>query len=694
VRPWAAYGAPPDAVAVAALIAAAALLLVGAWAMSRVFRAPTWLTVGLLALAAAGLSVAYVSHYLGGGPRIIDATSYWLEARALAEGHVTWPAPEPTASVRGRFLLMSGPEHAKHLGVIFPPGYPLVLALGFLIGAPLLVGPLLAACLVVATYALAIKVSGREDVARTAACLSVVCAALRCHTADTMSHGLAALLFAFALACAFAAQDAAAPRRRTAAALTAGLLFGWLVATRPLSSVALAPAIAAIVLALPTRARLALFAGAAVPIALFVLQQRAVTGELFASSQRAYYAVSDGPPECFRYGLGPGVGCMHEHGDFVRSFMPGGFGWRAGLMVSLRRLVAHALDIANAEPIAVLVVAAPLLAWRSRRIRLLSVTVAGLVALHAPFYFDGSYPGGGARFFADVLPLEHVLIAAALAAIAEKLAGRRHRWADMARTSSAVIAMALLGFGVHAVFGHVALHDREGGRPFYEPDVIAKAHVDRGLLFVGTDHAFNLAFDPDARDPSKHLVVARERGDDRDRLLWERLGRPAAHRYTFDATPGTWPAVVDWNPGADAHPYRFEAEAEWPPIAQSGGYFEPTWARGSCAWGGSLLTVRGVPGEGFSGMISFPVPRPGRYRIEVHMTSQGGSYARLALLAEPLGAPLALWVLDSTQDDLACSTLTPYDVKLTSDRGLIDLYGSGAGLSIDAIALEPTPERQ
>ena len=172
MRPWATFGAPPDAAAITAVIVAVALLLAGAWVMSRVFGAPRWLALALLALAAAGLSGAYVAHYLAGGPRIIDATSYWLEARALAQRHVTWPAVEPTASFRGRFLLMSGPEDVRRLGVIFPPGYPALLAIGFLLGAPLLIGPVIAACIVIATYVLAKKVGAREDVARTAACLS------------------------------------------------------------------------------------------------------------------------------------------------------------------------------------------------------------------------------------------------------------------------------------------------------------------------------------------------------------------------------------------------------------------------------------------------------------------------------------------------------------------------------------------
>ena len=45
------------------------------------------IVLGLLSAAAFALSAGYLAYYLRGGPRIIDATSYWLQARALAEGH-------------------------------------------------------------------------------------------------------------------------------------------------------------------------------------------------------------------------------------------------------------------------------------------------------------------------------------------------------------------------------------------------------------------------------------------------------------------------------------------------------------------------------------------------------------------------------------------------------------------------------
>ncbi|MBM4362527.1 MAG: hypothetical protein FJ104_07585, partial [Deltaproteobacteria bacterium] len=191
--PLGTLGVPGDAAGWLTLGLAVVLLLV---ARPLPWVSSSRLLVAALAVLAAALSAVYVEHYLRGGPRIVDATTYFLQARALSAGDVTIDVPAPTGSFRGRFLL-AGDDGARIAG-IFPPGYPAVLALGFLVGHPLAVGPLLAALLVAATAALAYRLHGGAE-ARLAAGLSAVCVALRYHTADTMSHGLGALLFTLVL---------------------------------------------------------------------------------------------------------------------------------------------------------------------------------------------------------------------------------------------------------------------------------------------------------------------------------------------------------------------------------------------------------------------------------------------------------------------------------------------------------------
>jgi hypothetical protein len=587
--PYTTFGLPPDGVAWAALVAACALVPA---LHARTRRAlgvlvPERISVSALVVTATLLSAGYVAYYLRGGPRIIDATSYYLQARALARGDFTFPVLSPSAAFRGRFLLASAPHSVS---VIFPPGYAALLALGFLARAPMAIGPLLAGAIVAVTYALAKELSDREDVAIVAAALSTLCAALRYHTADTMSHGLCAFLLCVGVWLAL--------RARAWDALLCGLAMGWLIATRPVSGgVAVLIALAL----LPRSARTwLLFAAGLVPgAALLLLYQRAATGSYWHSTQLAYYALADGPPGCFRYGFGQGIGCLHEHGEYVRARLAHGYGLREAASVTVRRLAVHCIDIANAAPLALLV---PLGAWFGRRARgvwLIFMGALGLICAYAPFYFDASYPGGGARLFAELLPLEHVLLAIALVRL---------------RLLVIALPLSLIGFALHASFSHRALAEREGGQPLFAARQLVRAGVTSGLVFIDTDHGFNLGHDPAQFDAAEHVIVARYQHDAHDWLLWNRLDRPASYHYVYSATAsGALVRVLPYTPVESA---RFEAEAEWPPLAVHAGWIAPDFF--PCASGGRGLRLHSAgPTAGASLELELPLSDASRHVLRI-----------------------------------------------------------------------------
>jgi hypothetical protein len=559
------FGAPPDAVAWAALAVGLVLLArnLPAESEARDTRISERALVVALAVIAAALSAGYVVFYLRGGPRIVDATSYYLEARALSEGHVRIPiAPFPSGSFRGRFLLAT--DDGSALSVIFPPGYPALLALGFVAGAPMAVGPLLAAALVVASFGLAQRAFDDVRVARVAASLSALCGVLRYHTADTMSHGLSALLFATAL------WASCGPGKR--AALIAGAASGILVATRPVSGL-LCLALALLTSRRFDRAAVTL-AGAVAPIAALVAEQKAATGAWLSSTQAAYYALADAPAGCFRYGFGSGIGCRFEHGDFVRAHLEHGYGVFAAFGTTLRRLKMHLADAGNVELFAPVLVYAVNRSFREAKARVLGLGVIGIACAYAPFYFDGNYPGGGARLYADVLPLEHVLVAWALVRL---------------RAARFAAATALVGFAVHTSYDHRQLAEREGGRPMFERSVLERHGVDHGLVFVSTDHGFNLGFDPRALAHGG-VVVARRRHDAHDAELWQALGRPDVYDYVYDPARPVAAAElmrITLDPFIDVA--RFEAESEWPPLRVTGGSVVPIYP--ACASRGRALLL-------------------------------------------------------------------------------------------------------
>ena len=608
-NPYLEFGPSSDGAGLVALVLGlfALLLAVGPGRRlgERLSRVPSRVLVGGLALTAALLSAGYVRHFLHGGPRIIDATSYFLEARALSEGYFAFPVPGPSGAFRGRFLL-SGPEG---LAVIFPPGYPLALALGFLVGAPLLVGPLLGALLVVVTFFAARELFEREDVARVAAALSTLCAALRYHTADTMSHGLSALLFAATLA--------ATARPALGRAALGGLAAGWLLATRPVTALVAIALGLGLLAARASKSRrpamLLAFSVALAPgLALLALHQHAATGSWFGSTQLAYYAVADGPPGCFGWGFGEHRGCLFEHGDIVKAVLPDGFGLVGALRFTLQRLVVHLIDIANFAPFALLVPFALVRFRAMPGVRWAALGWVGIVLGYAGFYYPGSFPGGGARFFADMLSLEHGLLALALLEL------------HVARFAP---ALSLLGFALHAVHAHTALATREGGHPMFEARELTASGIRHGLVFVSTDHGFSLGHDPGTNDAHKGIVVARLSRDAHDGSLWQALGRPVAYRYDYSPTSGTT-RITPYAP--PLVPWRLEAEAEWPPLAVSAGWAHPDHR--PCLSQGRGLHLRPSPSASLE--LELVAPKAGSYAVTVGWLADPAAELEIRLVGQ------------------------------------------------------------
>lgn len=656
------WSAPPDLIAKIALGVAVVIVLLGLVKDPPLLRDGSprrflAVTGGIAAL----LSIAYISTYLRGGPRIIDASTYFLEGRALSHGDMAWTPLSPSASFRGRFLIYED----GHLGGIFPPGYPLLLVFGFWIGAPMIIGPLLAGAIVVATYRLAKTLSNDEAVARAAALLSVVCATLRYHTADTMSHGATALGIAIAL-------DFALRKR----AFVAWLAVGYVVATRPVSALPIGLVVAALTLrSEKPRALLGLLPG----VGLLLLHQHAVTGAWLTSTQRMYYAISDGPPGCFRWGFGSGTGCVFEHGDFVNARIPDGtFGAGAAFLTTIRRLHHHLLDVANFEPLALLALV-PAFKMRGNPVRLATALIGLQVLAYAPFYFDGDYPGAGARFFADLLPVEHVLVMLGVKALAKNV----ERWLHI------VIGVACVGFAVHGAFEHVKLRDRDGGQPAFEPDVVTARDVKKALVFVDNDSGFNLAYDPGVTSAKEGIVYARIRDDDRDRMLFESLDRPESYKYVrADGIRG--PVLVPWSPPLYDRTYRFEAEPEWPVLAQTGGFAVPGWSQGCASGKRALVLTPSDTQTRATADFELPVPSEGTYEVGVKVANTSIPFAKTTGAATPASqgtlsineAATFIWAPPRT-----CSDLPTQTVKLSPPSARLRLTAEGGAFSVDAITL-------
>lgn len=610
------WGLPVDAAAWLALCSGLACVAV-AWARhlspSRfdyldIHRIPRrWYLAAVTALSAAA-SLGYVWWYLRGGPRIIDATSYLLQAKIFASGRLAFEPPGPPASFHGRFLYAT---HDGLLTPLFPPGYPLLLAAFVWLGVPLLSGPVLAAAVTGLTYVCGRLLFGAtqsmtgERIARTAALMCALCAVLRYHTADTMSHGLSAALLLGAVCMSLLTSRHSSERGRQYAALVGGLLLGWLFATRPVTGLVGACTFALFSGYRPKSWLLA-SASMAVGVFAFLWHQTRLTGQFGLLVQPAYYATADGPPGCVRLGLGPDIGCQFEHGDFIAQYMPDGYGPLEALGTTGRRLAMHVGDAGNSGLFFFVLLLAAWTGRHHRSIRRLAAVVVLQVVAYAAFYFDGNFPGGGARMFAEVIPFELLLAA----------------WYFVQLRQAALAApMMLLGFALRGAQDHRQLAEREGGRPMYEPPT-----TDARLLFVQTDHGFNLGFEPERTDDLP--LVARSRGDAHDRVLWEALGRPPAALYHFDLTAEREPWLEPFVP---VDQLRFEGESFWPARRVEGGWSEPQWSSEPCTSAARRLMLHPSPGASFELEASAWVLRAGSYRVHVG----GGQGLNVSLAGVP-----------------------------------------------------------
>lgn len=199
----------------------------------------------LLALIIFALTVHIAVDVLQGVPHVQDSITYLFQAQTLARGHLAAPAPPLPEAFEQEFLLV---RDGRWFGK-YPPGYPAVLALGVLAGAPWIVNPLLATLVAPLLYALARRLApGRRGTALLAAALPLASPFFLFMSGSHMAHP--AELVWMLLFMVLVVRIVRAPRAGRAA-LGAGLALGALFLTRQLSAVAGAlPFLGAVLLSL------------------------------------------------------------------------------------------------------------------------------------------------------------------------------------------------------------------------------------------------------------------------------------------------------------------------------------------------------------------------------------------------------------------------------------------------------------
>ena len=110
---------------------------------------PALLVVGL-ALFAAAVSAFLGQRVFGGVPHVADGVSYAFQGKIFAAGRLWLEPPLVPDAFKSQNILLGATRWCG----IYPPGFPLLLAAGWLVGAPFLVNPVLLGLAVVGVFRL------------------------------------------------------------------------------------------------------------------------------------------------------------------------------------------------------------------------------------------------------------------------------------------------------------------------------------------------------------------------------------------------------------------------------------------------------------------------------------------------------------------------------------------------------------
>lgn len=195
-----------------------------------------------LALVAAALYVAIALLVFDGRPLHIDEMTQAFQARVFGQGRL-WEASPGMPEFTSTLLVV---DDGTRVYSQFPPGWAALLAIGGLVGAPWLVGPLCGAASVLAVYALVRALGEERPFAFATSALFALSPWVAFNAGSQMNHTaallwitLASAALVHALPSAGAQGEGGAPRG-VLGSLLAGAAFGLAALTRPLDAVAFA----------------------------------------------------------------------------------------------------------------------------------------------------------------------------------------------------------------------------------------------------------------------------------------------------------------------------------------------------------------------------------------------------------------------------------------------------------------------
>lgn len=284
-------------------------------------RLVEWLdhrSIGQIAITGALFSMLAGWLVLDGMPHVSDEVAYQFQAKAMAQGRLSLPVPDPIASFRFIHTMVMGD---RWFGIM-NPGWPAVLAVGYILRAPWLINPLLGALALYLLHGFFRETGVTGRTARLTVLLLAISPLLLFMNGTFMSHPVNLVLFAGF--CWSWARVLGTESR--GAAVVAGLTLGMNLLVRPVDSIAvtLPFAVQGLVHLRRNPRLLPLYALTTVialgGVLLTLLYDQALTGNAFLMPVTEYFRMRN-PGERFGLGFGADMGTK-MHGAEWPGFYP------------------------------------------------------------------------------------------------------------------------------------------------------------------------------------------------------------------------------------------------------------------------------------------------------------------------------------------------------------------------------------
>jgi hypothetical protein len=414
---------------------AALALLALAWLIGRLSgirgrlqdqpRRILWIVVALTLLTF--LSTSLIANFiLERIPHVQDSITYFFQGQTLARGRLWAPAPPAPDAFDQEFLLV---RKGRWFGK-YPPGFPLLLALGVRVGVPWLVNPLLATLTIPLLYALGCELYDRR-IGLLAALLGATSPFFLFLSGSYMSHSAELFWLLLTMVCWIRSNRSTTPSRY---ALVAGGALGMAFLTRQVAAITVGAAFIGVESFSGGRLRsrlpqLALVAALSLSAVFLLLgYQWAVTGKPFEDPRLLYWPYD-------RIGFGPETGnnanLAHYDaaGEVVRWYQdpdrpPAWHTPSRGLRNLSENLQELEVHLYGWLPIVTLafVWLLFLLTSPARSDWVLFATTAGLAAAHLSYWAHGIMYGP--RYYYAVLPALVLLTARGIQTLAHRVGSK------------------------------------------------------------------------------------------------------------------------------------------------------------------------------------------------------------------------------------------------------------------------------